>query len=104
MKETIYRSLAHRVGKIKILLTCPPTEQATGHTLLRCSFSPSLQKASQHAGYPAEKSSMRRCTLLSLRLLLVLMSLCMSFLLTLAVQTMAIPSAQAAAPDPNGYQ
>src|SRR5437588_3382581 len=49
----------------------------------------SLQKASQHAGPAAEKSNTRRCALLSLRLLLVLISLCMSFLLTLAVQAMS---------------
>src|SRR2546421_5071859 len=102
MKEAIGRCLAHRRGKTKTHLSCRTAEQTTGHkalpqSALESPFHPWLQKAFQHPGRPAEKSNTRRCALLSLRLLLILMSLCMSSLLTLAMQAMTNAPALAVA-------
>src|SRR5256884_4028576 len=109
MKEAIYRCL-ESIGKRRNRLTCPssalPTagHQAPAGSSLESSFHTWLQKAPHHAGYPAAKSNTRRCALLSLRLLLVLISLCMSFLLTLAMQSMTNTPALAVAPAADAYQ
>ena len=112
MKEAIWGYLAKSIGKTKNLLSCRSTEQTTGRILPASasgnSFHTWLQKVSQHTGPAAHKRNTRRCALISLRLLLVFMSVCISFLLTLAVQGMTNSPALAVAsvaptPNPNGF-
>src|SRR5207302_1094720 len=104
MKEAIWGCLAKRIGKMKNLLNCQAIEQMTGRTLpesaSRNSFHTRLQKASQHARPTEQKRNTHRFALMSLRILLVFMSVCMSLLLTLAVQGITDSPARAVAPVP----
>jgi len=106
MKEAIWRYLVNRIGSMKNLLVCRLADQTIGRILpgsaLECSFHPMLQKAGQHASPIAHKSNTPRLTLIGRRLLLVLMSFCVSFLLTIAVQGMTTAPALAIAPPPPG--
>ena len=109
MKEATRRSPANSIGKTIPFLTCLSIGQkALLVSTLRISFSLRLHKASHHA---VEKSNMPRCVLLSFRFVLILMSLCLAFLLTLSVQTMTTSPVLALAargndapgvPDPHG--
>src|SRR5262245_47697995 len=84
MKEAICSCLAHSRGKSATHLTCPSSVQPTTG---QCPLAGrGWQKPSHPAGPLTAKKSMRRYALMSMRLLLILISLCASFLLTLAVQ------------------
>src|SRR5437588_7847213 len=100
MKEAIWGYLVKRIGKMENLLSGRVTEQTTGRILperaSRNSFHAWSQKTSQHAGPAAQKSNTHRFALLSLRLVLVLMGFCLTFLLTIAVQCTANAPAMAA--------
>ena len=109
MKEAIYRCLAHSRGKRKTRLTCPSSAQpTTGQPPAGSSLHTGVQKAPHPAGPRAQKRSTRRHALLSLRLLLILVSLCASFLLTLAmpavVTFLALAASHAAHVDPGGEE
>src|SRR4051812_15660564 len=92
MKEAIRRCLRNKIAKAKNLLICRPPEQMTGRILpesaLESSFHPWLQKVSRHVGFAGQKSDTSRCALISLRCVLIMMSLCLAFLLTIAMQAM----------------
>jgi len=112
MKEAIWGCRAKSIGKTKNLLICRSIEQTTAQTIpgstLEKSFHPWFQKASQHARPAEQKRNTRRFALISLRMLLAFMSVCISFLLTLAVQGVTSSpagiSVRAFVPDPNGFR
>src|SRR5262249_24176894 len=74
----------------------------------RNSFDTWLQKAPRYARLAAQKRNTPRFALLSLRLLMVLMICCFSFLLITIIQSTANAPVMAASlaptPDPNGYK
>ncbi len=101
MKETIDRSRANRVERMKNLLTSllalPTTEQeASIENSQESSFYTLLQKAHHHAEPSAEKRGRCQLALVFRIFLLVLINLCASFLLTIALQPMASSPALAA--------
>ena len=88
MQEAIRRGLANTIEKI---MTCPSLEQTIGHKALPESAlggSPHLwsHTADQHAGLAAQKRNTRRFALISFRFGLVLMSISISFLLTITIK------------------
>src|SRR5258708_544095 len=107
MQETLCRYLANRRGNPKTLLTCPSLVQpTTGHqtpagNCLGSSLHTWLHTAHHHGRHLAEKRNMGRAHI-SRAFLLVLMSLCIAFLLTIAVQVIATsPTLAAGTPADN---
>ena len=105
MKVPICGSLETRARKSKARLLYPSSaEQTVRQPPFAHSFGSSLptrlQKAHHHAAYCAQKRNTPRCSLAIRPLVLVLMSLCFSFLLTLIIQSVVNSPAMAAPPGP----
>src|SRR5436853_4397818 len=120
MKVSICRSLATRARKSKACrrvpfgyapsegLPCPSSakqtagQQAPTESPLGRSLPTRSQKVYHHAARCKEKRNMPRCSLASRPLVLVLMSFCFAFLLTLTIQGAINSPAMAAGSPPPG--